>query len=229
MESMKKYLSELVGTGLLVFFGCGTAALAGTGGGGLILTALAFGLTYMAAYYCFAGISGCHLNPAVSVSMLLLRRMGLLDCVGYIASQLIGAVGGSALLYGIFASSGLTDRTGTLGSNSASGAGGFWVALIVEAMLSFMFALTFIRVTEKSEFTPVSGAVIGLSLTLVNILGIGLTGASVNPARSLGPALFARGDALRELWVFIAAPVVGAVLAALLSILLDKRSVRKTT
>jgi aquaporin Z len=226
MESFKKYLSELVGSALLVFFGCGTAALVGTSGSAVILTALAFGLTYMAAFYSFAGVSGCHLNPAVSISMLLLRRIGLVDCLGYIAAQLIGAIGGSALLYGIFSASSLTDRTGTLAANSAAGSG-IWTALVLEAALTFLTVLTYIRVTDESEYRPVSGAVIGLSLTLANIFGAGVTGASVNPARSLGPALFARGAALSDLWVFTVAPVVGGILASLLSVFLDRRSERK--
>lgn len=224
MESLKKYVTEFVGTYLLVIFGCGTVCLLGRGIGGTILSALAFGLTYMASYYCFGGISGCHLNPAISIAQLLMRRMTIVDCIGYVAAQIVGGIAGSAVLYGIISNSSLNDETGTLAANSATGLGGVWVALIIESILSFAFALTFIRVTEKSEFKPVTGGVIGLALTLCVILGSGITGASVNPARSLGPALFARGNALTDLWVFIAAPIVGALVAALFSLFLERRS-----
>lgn len=226
MESLKKYVSEFVGTLLLIFFGCGTACLFGQGTGGAIVSSLAFGLTYMAAFYCFGALSGCHLNPAVSVSALLLRRISLVDCLGYVSAQILGALSGSALLYAVFSNSLLDDATGALAANSASGLGGLWVALLVESILSFAFVLTYIRVTEKSDYKAVTGGVIGFALTLVTLLGFNVTGSSVNPVRSLGPALFVRGNALRDLWVFIAAPVVGALLAALLTLFLEKKNAR---
>ncbi|MBQ9468307.1 MAG: aquaporin [Clostridia bacterium] len=223
---MKKYLTEFVGTYLLVIFGCGTACIFGMTGGGAILSALAFGLTYMAAFYCFGTISGCHLNPAISIAQLLMRKLSFIDCVGYIAAQIVGGIAGSAVLYGIIANSSLSDVTGRFAANSATGLGGFWVALIIESILSFAFALTYIRVTEKNEYKAVTGGVTGLALTLCVILGSGVTGASVNPARSLGPALFAGGDALRDLWIFIAAPIVGALVAAIFTLFLERRTVK---
>ena len=222
MECFKKYLSEAIGTCLLVFFGCGTACAAGTNGTGYLLTALSFGLALTALCFIFGGVSGCHVNPAVSLAMLLMRKIGALECVGYIASQMIGAIGGSALLSLIFNASALEDKTGNLGANLTTGLGGVWAAILIEVLLTFAFVLTVIGVTSRKESGASSGFAIGAALTLAHIFGIPFTGTSVNPARSLGPALMARGDALRQYWVFLVAPLIGAVLAALLSIFLQR-------
>ncbi len=221
MESFKKYSAELVGTFLLVFFGCGTACLVGMTGIGYLLTALAFGLALLAASYGVGGISGGHFNPAVSLAMLLLRKMSFIDCVGYMAAQYIGGIGGSALLYAIFRNSAFNDLTGNLAANTVNG--GIWVALIVETVLTCALVLAVIGVSKSEKCESLRGVVSGTALALVYILGIGFTGASANPARSLGCALFVRGEALKNLWVFFAAPAVGALLAALLWILFEKK------
>lgn len=224
MESFKKYIAEAIGTCLLVFFGCGTACLVGTASGtGYILTAFAFGLILLAMCYCIGNVSGGHFNPAVSLAMLLLRRMSLVDCIGYMAAQYIGAIVGSSFLYVIFSNSPIKDLTGNLGANTLSGVdGNIGIALFVEIILTFAFILTVVGVTSKSGNKGAAGVASGLALLLVHIFGIGFTGTSVNPARSLGPALFSRGDALSSLWIFFVAPIVGAILASLLWIFFEK-------
>ena len=228
MESFKKSVAEMVGTCFLVLFGCGTACLVGTSGIGYLLSALAFGLTLLGLCYCIGNVSGCHVNPAVSLGMLLLRRMSLLDCVGYIASQFLGALAGSALLKLIFSQSGMIDRTGNLGANSTAGTGGsVWVAILVETLLTFLFVLVVIGVNSKEDYKPTAGIAAGVGLAVVHIFGIGFTGTSVNPARSLAPALFARGTILSEYWIFLVAPVIGAILAALLYTFFERKEKRK--
>ena len=220
---MKKYLAELIGTCTLVVLGCGTAMLVGcdaAAGGGYILTALAFGLAIVASAYCIGNISGCHVNPAVSLGVLLSGGMKGKEFVGYLIAQCIGALLGSALLVLIFKLGGVTDMTGGLGTNGLGGVNGSAVAgLLVEIVLTFIFVLCILGVTsKKAKHGSFGGLIIGLTLTGVHILGIGLTGTSVNPARSFGPALMAliTGNAapIACLWVFIVGPFVGAALAA---------------
>ena len=210
MESMKKYIAECIGTMILVFFGCGTAVVTKCSTDnypGYILTALAFGLVIVAMAYSIGNISGCHINPAVSIAMLINKKMSGKDFVGYVVAQFIGATIGAALLLIFFRTdSGL--GTNGLFEDSAG------KSLLIEIILTFVFVLAILGVTSKGEFTAVTGLVIGLSLTLVHILGIGFTGTSVNPARSFGPAIFVGGDALKSLWVFIVAPLIGGALAA---------------
>lgn len=221
---MKKYIAECIGTCVLVVLGCGTAMLVGcdaASGSGYLLTALAFGLTIVGMAYCVGNISGCHINPAVSLGVLLSGGMDKGDFLGYVVSQCIGALIGSGLLAVIFGTGGVVDKTGGYGSNGLSGVGGNAVAgLLVEIILTFIFVLTILGVTsKKANHGSFGGLVIGLTLTLVHILGIGLTGTSVNPARSFGPAVFAAisGNTapLAALWVFIVGPLVGAALAAI--------------
>ena len=216
---MKKYIAEFIGTAVLVVFGCGTAMLVGcdaASGSGYLLTALAFGLAIVAEAYCIGNISGCHINPAVSLGVLVSGGMSVKDFIGYVIAQCLGALAGAGLLAAIFGLGNVTDMTGGFGSNGLAGVGGSAIAgLLVEIVLTFFFVLTILGVTSKVKNSAVSGIVIGLSLTLVHILGIALTGTSVNPARSFGPALFAGGEALSCVWVFILAPLVGGVLAAL--------------
>ncbi|MBQ2500779.1 MAG: aquaporin, partial [Clostridia bacterium] len=193
---MKKYIAECIGTCVLVFLGCGTAMLVGcdaAAGGGYILTALAFGLVIVGMAYSIGNISGCHINPAVSLGVLLSGGMSKKDFGGYVAAQCVGATIGSALLLAIFSLGGVEDKTGGLGTNGLAGVNGSIVAgLLVEIILTFIFVLTILGVTdEKAGHGSFAGLVIGLTLTLVHILGIGLTGTSVNPARSFGPALIA--------------------------------------
>ena len=216
---MKKYIAECIGTLVLVTLGCGTAMLVGcdaASGGGYILTALAFGLVIVAMAYSIGNISGCHINPAVSLAMLIRKQLSGKDFIGYVIAQIIGAILGTCILMLIFKTGGVEDMTGGYGSNGLAGVNGSAVSgLIVEIVLTFIFVLAIIGVTSKVENGAVAGVVIGLTLVLVHILGIGLTGTSVNPARSIGPALFAGGDALKSLWVFIVGPLVGGALAAL--------------
>ena len=218
MESFKKYIAEFIGTCVLVVFGCGTAMTVGcdsTNGCGYILTALAFGLVIVGMAYSIGNVSGCHINPAVSIGCLAAGRMSVKDFIGYIVAQFIGGIAGAAILKGIWSAAGIEDKTGGLGSNGLAGVNGNIVSgLIVEVILTFVFVLIILGVTSKESYSSVAGIVIGLSLTLIHILGIGLTGTSVNPARSLGPAIFAGGDALSSVWVFIVAPLVGGLLAA---------------
>ena len=217
---MKKYVAEFIGTFTLVLIGCGTAMLVGcdsTYGSGYLLTALAFGLTIVGMAYCVGNISGCHINPAVSLAVLMTGGMEKKDFVGYVISQCLGAVAATGTLVTIFHLGELTDLTGGYGSNGLAGvAGNIGAGLIVEFLLTFIFILVILGVTsKKANHGSFAGVVIGFTLVLVHILGIGLTGTSVNPARSLGPALFAGGDALKSLWVFIVAPLAGGAVAAL--------------
>ena len=223
---MKKYIAEFIGTLVLVTLGCGTAMLVGcdaASGGGYILTALAFGLVIVAMAYSIGNISGCHINPAVSLAMLISKQLTSKDFIGYVVAQILGAIVGALILKLIFGLGGVEDMTGGLGSNGLAGVNGSAIAgLIVEIVLTFIFVLAIIGVTSKVENGAVAGLVIGLTLVLVHILGIGLTGTSVNPARSIGPALFAGGAALGSLWVFIVGPLVGGALAAFCYSFLEK-------
>ena len=228
---MKKYLSELIGTAVLVVLGCGTAMLVGcdaASGSGYLLTALAFGLVIVAMAYSIGNISGCHINPAVSLGVLLSGGMSAKEFVGYVVSQIIGALVGSGILAAIFGLGGVTDMTGGFGSNGLAGVGGSAAAgLLVEVVLTYVFVLAILGVTSsKAGHGSFAGLVIGLTLVLVHILGIGLTGTSVNPARSIGPAIVAAisGNTapLACLWVFIVGPLVGAALAAVTYKALEK-------
>ncbi|MBQ3203210.1 MAG: MIP family channel protein [Clostridia bacterium] len=221
---MKKYIAEFIGTLVLVVMGCGTAMLVGCNamfGGGYILTALAFGLVIVGMAYCVGNISGCHINPAVSLGVLISGGMSVKDFIAYVIAQCAGAFAGAGILAAIFNLGDVVDLTGGFGSNGLAGVKDSAVAgLLVEVVLTFIFVLTILGVTsKKANHGSFGGLVIGLTLTLVHILGIGLTGTSVNPARSFGPALVAmisgNGDPMGVLWVFIVGPFVGAALAAL--------------
>ena len=220
---MKKYLAECIGTMTLVVLGWGTAMLVGcdaVNGGGYILTALAFGLTIVAMAYSIGNISGCHINPAVSLGVLLSGGMSAGEFIGYVISQCVGALAGSGILALIFKLGNVTDMTGGFGSNGLGGVGGSAIAgLVVEIVLTFIFVIAILGVTsKKANHGSFGGLVIGLTLVVVHILGIGLTGTSVNPARSFGPALVAmingNSEPMAALWVFIVGPLVGAALAA---------------
>ncbi len=223
MSSVKKYIAEFIGTAVLVICGCGTAMLVGcnsANGGGYILTALAFGLVIVGMAYCVGNISGCHINPAVSVGVLVSGGMKVKDFIGYVISQCLGALAGAGVLAAIFNLGNVKDMTGGYGSNGLSGVDGSAAAgILVEVVLTFIFVLTILGVTsKKAGHGSFGGLVIGLTLTLVHILGIGLTGTSVNPARSIGPAIVAaisgNTTAIADVWVFIVGPIVGAVIAA---------------
>ncbi|MBP3435970.1 MAG: aquaporin [Clostridia bacterium] len=214
MSSVKKYIAEFIGTFVLVLFACGTAAVVGCSpafGTGYLLTALAFGLVIVAMAYSIGNVSGCYINPAVSIAMLVSKKLGLKDFIGYIVAQFAGAIAGAAVLKVLI---------DPISPESALGANGLYhddiaLSLLVEVILTFVFVLAILGVTSKKEYSSVAGVVIGLTLTLVHILGISFTGTSVNPARSFGPALLVGGDALSDVWVFLLAPLAGGVLAAL--------------
>ncbi len=211
MANIKKYVAEFIGTFVLVFFGCGTAVMVGCSseaGSGYLLTALAFGLVIVAMAYSIGNISGCHINPAVSIAMLISKKMDIKDFAGYVVAQCIGATAGAGVL------AAFVGRESGLGANGLYN-GNIGLSLLIEVILTFVFVIAILGVTSKVENGAVAGIVIGLSLTLVHILGIAFTGTSVNPARSLGPALLAGGSALSCVWVFIVAPLVGGALAAL--------------
>lgn len=220
---MKKYIAEFIGTCVLVTLGCGTAMLVGcdaASGCGYVLTALAFGLVIVGMAYSVGNISGCHINPAVSLGVLLNGGMTGKEFGGYVLAQCLGALTGSGVLAAIFGLGGVTDKTGGFGSNGLAGVNGNVAAgLLVEIVLTFIFVFAILGVTsKKGNHGSFGGLVIGLTLTLVHILGIGLTGTSVNPARSLGPAIVAaiagNTDPIQSLFVFIIGPFVGAAIAA---------------
>ena len=220
----KKYIAEAIGTAVLVILGCGTAMLVGcdaAAGSGYLLTALAFGLTIVAMAYSIGNISGCHINPAVSLGVWMTGGISTADFIGYVVSQVVGGICGSVVLAVIFGLGGVEDKTGGFGANGLAGVNGNVLAgLLVEIVLTFIFVMAILGVTSKmAKHGSFGGLVIGLTLVLVHILGIGLTGTSVNPARSFGPAIFAafRGNTapLAALWVFIVGPLVGAALAAI--------------
>lgn len=221
---MKKLLAEGIGTAVLVILGCGTAMLVGcdaASGGGYILTALAFGLSIVCMAYSIGNISGCHINPAVSFGVMLSGGMSMSEFIGYCVAQFVGGIAGTAVLGMIFGLGGVEDMTGGFGANGLAGVNGNVLAgLLVEIVLTFIFVICILGVTDRDQrHGSLAGLVIGLALVGVHILGIGLTGTSVNPARSFGPALFAafKGnfEALLQLWVFIIGPMVGAGLAAM--------------
>ncbi len=220
--NIKKYVAEFFGTMVLVLFGCGTAVVCGgvTGGTsqgtlGVVAIALAFGLSIVAAAYAIGHISGCHVNPAVSLAVLINGGMDFRDFIGYVLSQISGAFAGSGILYFITANSELqgfgSNGFGDLSSVKLTTAG----AVIVEIVLTFVFVMTILGVTSSKKTSNIAGIVIGLTLTFVHIIGIPLTGTSVNPARSLAPAVLEGGMALEQVWVFILAPLAGAALAGI--------------
>lgn len=230
---MKKLVAEFIGTAVLVTLGCGTAMLVGcdaANGGGYILTALAFGLVIVGMAYCVGNISGCHINPAVSLGVFMSGDMSAKDFGGYIVSQCLGALAGAGILAAIFGLGGVTDMTGGFGSNGLANVNGSAMAgLLVEIVLTFIFVMTILGVTsKKAGHGSFGGLIIGLTLTLVHILGIGLTGTSVNPARSIGPAIVAAisGNTapIACVWVFIVGPFVGAALAAIVYKYLEKEN-----
>lgn len=221
---MKKGIAEFIGTFVLVLFGTGAAVLGGgiEGIGTLGIIAMAFGLSIVAMAYSIGTISGCHVNPAVSIAMYVNKRLSISELAYYIVGQVLGAVVATGVLKIILSTSDMAVTN--LGQNSfgALGAGG---AFLVEAILTFIFILVIIVVTGKHGSPEFAGLVIGLTLVLIHLLGIPLTGTSVNPARSFSPAIFAGGEALSQLWVFIVAPIVGGILAAITSkLLLDSEA-----
>ena len=213
---MKKYIAECVGTFVLTFLGCGTAMFLGCGTpAGVVGTAIAFGLAVVAMAYTIGGISGCHINPAITLGVALSGRMTWKDACGYWVGQVIGGILAGAVLLLLTKVVAAPDLTGGLGSNGVANAGGVGGAFLVEVIATFLFVLVVLGTTDaKYGAGKPAGLAIGLSLILIHLMCINLTGTSVNPARSIGPALFAGGDALKDVWVFICAPLVGGALSA---------------
>jgi aquaporin Z len=227
---LRKSFAELLGTFILVFFAVGVATLSfGKGfhfaglsvAAGVVATALAFGLVVLALVYVLGHISGCHVNPAVTVGAVLSRRIEPIQAVFYLVAQFVGGILGALVLWAMFKTSPFysTSRTGLgadgYGKNSLIHItwGGAFVA---EVILTALFVLVVLGVTNKIANAATAGVVIGLTLTVVHLIGIPITGTSVNPARSLGPALIVGGSALSQVWLFIVAPLVGGMLAAVL-------------
>jgi aquaporin Z len=217
---MKKYAAELVGTFVLVFGGVGSAVLAGSHIG-FHGVAVAFGLSLLAMVYTIGPISGCHVNPAVTLGVLLARKIGVKDAVGYVIAQIIGAILASAVI--LFIAQGLPD--GYNAAVSGLGADGYGAhspdhysmaaGFVVEIVLTAFLVITVLGSTDIKAPVGFAGIAIGLVLTLIHLVGIPVTNTSVNPARSIGPAIFVGGWALQQLWLFIVAPLIGAVVAAL--------------
>jgi aquaporin Z len=224
IKPFKKYLAEMIGTLVLVLMGCGSAVIAGANvgglsGNGIVGVSLAFGLAVLVMVYAIGGISGCHINPAISISMLAAGKLGVKDTIAYVVSQCVGAVIGAGLLYWIaLGNPALSLPVNNLGQNgfdAASPAGYSMVsALIAEVVLTFIFLLVIFGSTSERAPKGFAGVAIGLSLTLIHLVSIPITGTSVNPARSLGPAVIIGGAALNQLWLFWFAPIIGGVLAA---------------
>ncbi len=216
---MKKYFAEFIGTAVLTLLGCGTAVFVGCGEpAGVAATALAFGLSVVAMAYTIGGISGCHINPAITLGVVLSKRMSWKDACGYWCGQILGGIAGAAILYGIIALTGAPGAMGDpagLGTNGVANAGGPLGALVVECVATFLFVLVVLGTTDaKKGAGNFAGLAIGLALVLIHLVCINLTGTSVNPARSFGPALFVGGEALANVWVFFVGPLVGSALAA---------------
>lgn len=225
---IKKCVAELIGTAVLVIVGCGVAMTNGFGTGHVGI-ALAFGLAIVALAYSIGNVSGCHVNPAVSLAMFATKKMSVGEFFGYIVSQFIGAVLGALVLLVMLG----TDKglglnfygTGLSATNAT-----VTQAFVTEVVLTFVFVFAICGVTSKENFSSAAGVVIGLSLTLVHLLGLPITGTSVNPARSFGPALVGMisgvkdgGTALAQVWLFIVAPLIGGIIAALVYKVLDSK------
>ncbi len=238
---MRKFAAELLGTALLVFFGVGVATLmfgfrfdGGSVAAGVVATALAFGLMLLALAYSIGPITGCHVNPAVTLGALLAGRLPLADAVADWVAQFIGGLLGALVLWGMFNSSPLysTSRTG-LGTNGWGAASDIHIgvggAFLAEVVLTAMFVFVVLAVTSKLGNSATAAMVIGLALTVAHLIGIPITGTSVNPARSLGPALIVGGTALSQVWLFILAPLVGGAVAAGLHWLIYPRPATEPT
>jgi aquaporin Z len=223
---MKKYLAEFIGTCSLVLFGCGSAVIAGNmavgpAGIGLLGISIAFGFAVVAMAYAIGGISGCHINPAVTIGVLTAGKMEVKDAVGYIVAQCLGAILGAAILYLIAVGKpGYAMPEWGLGANGW-GAGylgeySTLSALVIEFVMTLLFIFVILATTSKFGNGVMAGLAIGVTLMLIHLVTIPVTGTSVNPARSLGPAIFSGGKALEQLWLFFVAPIAGAIVAALI-------------
>ncbi len=223
ISKTSKFAAEMIGTMVLVLMGCGSAVIAGadgTTGVGLLGISFAFGLSVIAMAYAIGHISGCHINPAISIAMVAAGRMKLDEAILYIVAQIVGAIIGAGVLYIIF-----TNHPGAVIGEWALGSNGWGTgyldaynmtaAFVAEFVFTFIFLMVILGSTSTKNINGgFAGLAIGFSLVLIHIVGIKITGVSVNPARSIGPAIFAGGEALSQLWLFIVAPVLGGIVAA---------------
>jgi len=223
ISKTSKFVAEMIGTMVLVLMGCGSAVIAGadgTTGVGLLGISFAFGLSVIAMAYAIGHISGCHINPAISIAMVAAGRMRLDEAILYIVAQIVGAIIGAGILYIIF-----TNHPGAVIGEWALGSNGWGTgyldaynmtaAFVAEFVFTFIFLMVILGSTSTKNINGgFAGLAIGFSLVLIHIVGIKITGVSVNPARSIGPAIFAGGEALSQLWLFIVAPVLGGIVAA---------------
>jgi aquaporin Z len=220
MGGSKKYLAEAIGTAFLVLVGCGSVAIAGYGTAapvGFLPIAFAFGLAVTAMAYAIGPVSGCHINPAVTVSMVAAGRMPAGEAVAYIISQIVGGIVGALVLY-LVVSGKLAASTNGLGANGwgpgYGGEFGIGAAILTEIIATFLFTFVILAITQfTGAAVPAGGLIIGLTLVVIHIVFIPVTGVSVNPARSLGPAIFAGGNALAQVWLFLIAPLIGGAIA----------------
>jgi aquaporin Z len=225
-QIMKKLVAEFIGTFTLVLFGCGAAVIAGMGSGATSIDVLgismAFGLAIVAMAYGIGPVSGCHVNPAVSFGVLMAGRMSVGDFIGYAIAQILGALAGAAILY-LILSGKASGWTGGLGQNGWGtgylGEYNMVSALVFEVVATFLFLVCILGVTQDGAPTHMAGIAIGLTLVVIHIVGINVTGVSVNPARSIGPAIMGMADnakAVSQLWLFIVAPLIGAGIAGMM-------------
>jgi aquaporin Z len=222
---MKKFVAEFIGTFSLVLFGCGAATVSGISqvgpsGAGILGIALAFGVSVVVMAYAIGGISGCHINPAVTIGVYVAGKIEIKDAIGYIVAQFLGGILAAAIIYVILI--GKPDFAMTEWALGSNGYGPGYLAeydllsaFMIECILTFLFLFVILATTSKFGNGTMAGLAIGLTLVLIHLVAIPITGTSVNPARSLGPAVFAGGKALAQLWLFFVAPIIGAVLAAL--------------
>ncbi|MEH0934507.1 MIP/aquaporin family protein [Micromonospora psammae] len=213
MDDARRVSAEFLGTLLLVFIGVGSA-VAAREQGGVVVVALAFGFVMLALVYTIGPLSGSHVNPAVTLGVLLSRKISVLGAVRYWIAQLAGATVAGFLLFTLTRWGGVTDETKSLGSNGYGGTINLGGTILLETVLTFLFVLVVLVVSSRTEHAAVAGLPIGLALAAAHLVGVALDGTSVNPARSLGPALFEGGNALQQLWVFITFPMLGGALAA---------------
>lgn len=224
----KKLVAEFLGTFALVFLAVGSAVI-GLESSGNLSVALAFGFVLIFAVYAFGPVSGCHINPAVTLAMIGSRKMPIGEAGAYMVAQVLGAIAGSALTFALV-DLGVLDETGAYGANAYGPAtGGAAGAFILETTLTAIFVLVVLLATDKFAAPLMAGLAIGTALTAVHLVGIPLTGTSVNPARSIGPALFAGGDALSQLWLFILAPLIGGLIAAGIYMIVRREGVPPVT
>ena len=220
-SDLKKYVAEFIGTMVLVLMGCGSAVIAGNYVGYLGIS-FAFGLSVVAMVYTIGTISGCHINPAISISMFIAKKLSPKDTAFYVASQCAGAIVGAGILLVIASgNAGYSLAVNGLGANMYS-TYSLAAAFVTELVLTFIFVLVVHGATHENAPKGFAGLAIGLALVLIHIVSIPITGTSVNPARSLGPAVFVGGDALSQLWLFWVAPIIGGILAAIVWKILKK-------